>query len=234
MINSSQSLDDLVRRRKSVRQFKNKVVDEDLLRRALEVARYTPSASNTQPWEIWVVSGETRVAVQQVVCDMFEKKQYDEVLAEKYPDLPAGYYPEEWMSPYRDRRVQNGKEFYGILDIPKGDDVKIRAQMRRNFEFFDAPVGVFVTTHKSHLVGADLDVAMWVYAFTLGLKAYGLDSCIQAAWLPYQDVIAPVVGIPEDHRLVLGISVGYEDASAPINTMMPLRVSQEDNVHWKD
>ncbi len=46
---------DLVRKRRSVRQFKSDPVPDDFITKIIEVARWAPSAFHTQPWEFVVI-----------------------------------------------------------------------------------------------------------------------------------------------------------------------------------
>lgn len=45
-----------IKRRRSVRQYKNEFVEEEKLNRVLEAARLAPSAENRQPWRFIVVT----------------------------------------------------------------------------------------------------------------------------------------------------------------------------------
>ncbi|MGC8932916.1 MAG: nitroreductase family protein [Candidatus Methanodesulfokora sp.] len=44
--------------RRSIRVFEDKEVSDELIKRILDVARYAPSAKNSQPWEFVVVRDE--------------------------------------------------------------------------------------------------------------------------------------------------------------------------------
>jgi len=47
--------------RRSIRAFEERDVSDDTIRRILDVARYAPSAKNSQPWEFVVIrDGETK------------------------------------------------------------------------------------------------------------------------------------------------------------------------------
>ncbi|MBC7740825.1 MAG: nitroreductase family protein [Bdellovibrionaceae bacterium] len=51
---------ELVRSRKSIRQFKNQPVPADVLNRILEAATHAPSGKNRQNWRFFVVQGKKR------------------------------------------------------------------------------------------------------------------------------------------------------------------------------
>ncbi len=44
-----------IRKRCSVRQFKDIIIQDDILHRILEAARWSPSPFNTQPWEFIII-----------------------------------------------------------------------------------------------------------------------------------------------------------------------------------
>lgn len=48
--------------RRSLREFSNESVDESVVRRALELAKATPSACNRQPWHVYMISEKTQIA----------------------------------------------------------------------------------------------------------------------------------------------------------------------------
>lgn len=47
-----------IRKRCSVRQFRDKVIPDDVLQRILEAARWAPSPFNTQPWEFIIIKNK--------------------------------------------------------------------------------------------------------------------------------------------------------------------------------
>jgi len=49
---------EVIKKRRSIRGYKNKPVEEDKLKRVLEAARIAPSAANRQPWYFVVVKKE--------------------------------------------------------------------------------------------------------------------------------------------------------------------------------
>ena len=64
------------------------------------------------------------------------------------------YYPEEFFEPYLSRRRAVGWDLYGRLGIARGETEKMRAQHRRNFQFFDAPVGMIFTIDRRLATGS--------------------------------------------------------------------------------
>ena len=120
-------------------------------------------------------------------------------LASEYHEA-YDYYPDQWVSPYIDRRRENGWSLYGLLGIAKGEKDKMHAQHQRNFRFFDAPVGLMFT--QNLMVAA---------------RAHGLHTCPQAAWNGFARIIRPHIGAGEKEMLVCGMSLGYLDESHKVN-----------------
>ena len=55
-----------IRKRCSVRQFRDRVIPDDILHRILEAARWGPSPFNTQPWEFIIIKDkETLKAISK-------------------------------------------------------------------------------------------------------------------------------------------------------------------------
>jgi len=216
---------DAIRSRKSIRAFKPDPVDKKTLDGLFEIAQRAPSGTNTQPWHVYVCTGDVKQAITADVLEMVRSGK-----GKKYEDYD--YYPPEWKDVHRDRRRGVGWALFGLLGIKKGDRDASERQSARNFEFFDAPVGVFVTTETYLGRGSWADAGMYLQTVMLAAKGLGLDTCPQAAWIPYQEVVFRHLGIPDDQQLVSGLSLGYADASKIENTLVSDREAISNVVHF--
>ena len=138
--------------RRSVRAYLPKPVPHETIKAILDVSRYAATGVNIQPWKVHVVMGDAR----DRVCAAIAKVDNDPELADAHADEWA-YYPEEWVSPYIDRRRDIGWKLYGLLGIEKGDKQRMHAQHGRNYQFFDAPGGLFFTIDRVMQRGSLLD-----------------------------------------------------------------------------
>ena len=91
---------DALKQRKSVRAYMDKPVEDEKIQAILEAAKHSPSGTNTQPWQVAVVTGNSKLALQDKIETAFRagdrgKADYD-------------YYPNEWVSPFKDRRKECG------------------------------------------------------------------------------------------------------------------------------
>ena len=225
--NLVRAVDQTITSRHSVRAFLDTPVSTDMLKDILTVASRAPSGTNTQPWKVYVLTGKKRDELVQRVCQAQMELYQNPALAAHYKETFA-YYPEQWFSPYIDRRRENGWSLYGLLNIQKGEKEKMARQNLRNFELFDAPVGLFFTLHKDLGVGSKMDISMMIQNVMLAAKARGLDTCPQAAWNHFHSIVLDVLGAGEDEELVCGMSLGYADPDHIVNTFITPRVPVEE------
>ena len=202
-----------IKTRKSIRAFRKDPVPKETLVELLEICQRAPSGTNTQPWYVYVCAGATRDAIENDVLELAKQGK-----AAKYEDYD--YYPAKWKDIHRDRRRGVGWGLYGLLGIQKGDREASAAQGARNFKFFDAPVGMFITTDAYLGRGSWADVGLYLQTIMLAARGFGLHTCPQAAWIQFQEPIFRHLGIPDDQVLVSGMSLGYADDTAIENTLV--------------
>ncbi len=208
-------IDEALKARRSVRAFRPDPVPKALVEEILEAASRAPSGTNIQPWKIHVVAGEVRARLER------------EVLAHRETD-PADSGAEfprtgKRKEPYVSRMRKLGKDMYTLLEIPRGDPAANWRQWGRNYRFFDAPVGLILTIDKELDQMSFLDTGMFAMAIMLAAKARGLDTCAQGAWNNYWSVTRRVLDVPDDEYIICGISLGYADEAAPVNTLVSER-----------
>ena len=217
--------------RQSMREFLPRPVPREVISRLLELASRAPSGTNTQPWKAYVLQGASRDELVRKVCQVHDALRANPELAAEYRE-EYDYYPEKWVSPYIDRRRENGWGLYGLLGIGKGDKDKMHAQQQRNFTFFDAPVGLMFTVDRVMGRGSLVDYGMFLQNLMVAARSHGLHTCPQAAWNGFAKVILPHISAGPDEMLVCGMSLGYVDESALINTFRTPRVPAQDFTTW--
>jgi nitroreductase len=213
--------------RNSVRAFQETPVARDVIARILSLASRAPSGTNTQPWKVRVLTGSTRARLVSAIQAAFDDADSQKSHSEEYD-----YYPKAWVSPYIDRRRKVGWDLYSLLGIGKGDRERTMAQHRRNFQFFDAPVGLIFTVDRVMQQGSWLDYGMFLQSLMIAARSHGLDTCPQAAFTQYHRIIAEVLEIPEQEMLVCGMALGYADNSTIENTLQTEREPHESFVRY--
>ena len=144
------------------------------------------------------------------------------------------YYPRKWVSPYIERRRENGWGMYSVLGIGRGDKDKMHAQHQRNYKFFDAPVGLMFTVSRDLGRGSLLDYGMFLQNIMVAARARGLHTCPQGAWNGFATIVKSHIGATADEMLVCGMALGYADESDKINVYRPPRVPTEAFTRWLD
>jgi len=200
--------------RRSVRRFLPRPVPRETVERILEVARHAPSSTNTQPWRVYALAGAARDRLCEAAAATYDA-------GTQAPE--QRYYPAQWFEPYLGRRRRLGWDLYALLGIGRGDKAAMHAQHRRNFHFFDAPVGLIFTIDRRLERGSWLDYGMFLQNIMVAARARGLDTCPQASWTDFPQVIARVLELSDSEAVVCGMALGYADAAAAENRLVPER-----------
>jgi nitroreductase len=193
-----------VESRRAVRGFTDQPVSREVIERVLTAAAWSPSGSNIQPWNIYVVTGAPlaelkKRAVERVATGVpWDEREYE-------------MYPPAMKSPYRERRSAFGKERYSSLGIAREDwEARMRAAIA-NWDCFGAPAALFCYIDRDLGPAQWADVGMYLQTVMLLLRAEGLHSCPQMAWSQVRETVADVLSPPDGLILFCGMSIGYED-----------------------
>ena len=224
-------VDAAITSRISARAFTQQPVSRQTITEILEVASRAPSGTNTQPWQVYVLQGDSRDSLCKKVCAAEDAIRDNPELAAEYKEA-YDYYPEKWVSPYIDRRRENGWGLYGLLGIGKSDKEQMYLQHQRNFKFFDAPVGLIFTIDKVMGRGSLLDYGMFLQNIMVAARGHGLHTCPQAAWNNFAKIIMPHIGAGPDQMMVCGMALGYADETDVVNSFVTTRVPVPDFTHW--
>ena len=215
---STAAVDVAIESRQSMRAFMPTPVPRPLIEQLLAVAARAPSGTNTQPWQVHVLTGAAKTALSADIV-----RAFDDPVERVQHTEPYDYYPTEWRSPYIERRHKVGWDLYGLLGIGKADKARMHAQHRRNYEFFDAPVGLMFTIDSVMQQGSWLDYGMFLQNVMVAARARGLHTCPQAAFTPFHRIIKRHLGLVDAQTLVCGMSLGYADMTAVENTLVTER-----------
>lgn len=226
-------MDAAIESRFSARAFLPKPVPRELIEDILHVASRAPSGNNAQPWKVYVLQGASRDSLVGKVCAAHDAIRANPALAAEYRE-EYDYYPRQWISPYIERRRENGWSLYGLLGITKIDKDKMHAQHNRNFRFFDAPVGLMFTVDRIMGQGSLLDYGMFLQNIMVAARARGLHTCPQAAWNSFAKINLPHIGAGLDEMLVCGMALGYLDETAVVNTLHTPREAVQGITTWLD
>jgi nitroreductase len=215
----------VVKERRSIRKFKPDQVPENLIREILEEARWSPSWGNTQPWELYVVTGETLEKFKIANCS---------TLDEGVPSSPDIRMPESWTEPLKKRYSAVGKSTLDALGLAREDKKGRTGQTRTMFRLFDAPCLIIACVDKrsSSLEYAMLDLGLFTQTLCLLAHGRGLGTCIMACAVCFPSILKNVLPNTENKLMAAGIALGYPDREAPINHFNRERAPLEESVIW--
>lgn len=214
----SHAVDDALTSRRSVRAFLPTAVPRTTIEHLLSVAARAASGTNIQPWQVQVVTGASKARLSNAILAAFN----DPTLAASHSsEFPI--YPSAWVSPFIDRRRKVGWDLYSLLGIGKGERERTHAQHARNFQFFDAPVGLIFTIHRSLGYAAWIDYGMFMGNLMTAARGHGLHTCPQFAFAQFHRIITAQLALPAEQKVLCGMSLGYEDTRAIENTLISER-----------
>lgn len=209
--------------RKSFRAFVSTPIPKEIMERILKAAGKSPSHTNTQPWEVAVVSGKRKEELSNILYEMSKSG------AARNPDIQS---PEAWPPEMDTRAKEHGARRLKILGIERDDQTRRKELGLSNFEFYGAPCVLFLFMDSTLSSWSIFDMGLMTQSIILSAHSLGLGSCIQASICNYPDTIRKYLEIPKTKLLVVGISMGYPAGEARINTYQSDRKSLDDFVKW--
>lgn len=224
-----QAVDAAITSRRSIRAFLPKAVERDDIEHILRVASRAPSGTNTQPWQVHVLTAQAKDRFCERLLSAYNDAEARAAHEEEYP-----YYPAKWTSPYLDRRRKVGWDLYGLLGLSREDKAGMHAQHGRNFLFFDAPVGMIFTIDRHLGLGSWLDYGMFLQNIMIAARGRGLDTCPQAAFNRFHRLIGEMLRLPVSKMVVCGMALGYADASRIENTLQTTRETPDNFTRYVD
>ncbi|AWB93880.1 nitroreductase [Aeromicrobium chenweiae] len=213
--------------RRSCRGYLPEPVPRETIERVLAAAQHTASWCNTQPWNVHIVSGEAR--------DALSKAAVENVMATFGQPAPSDFpFAGSYTGVHNERRKEVGWQLYEAVGVERGDRDGSAMQMLRNFEFFGAPHVAIVTTDADLGVYGAIDCGLYVNSFMLAAEALGLGTCAQAAIAQVTPAVRQFLDLPDDRRVVCGISFGHPDPQHPSAQFTSRRAPLEDAVRFVD
>ena len=206
---------DALMKRKSVRAFLDKPVAFEDIKKILTFARQAPSGTNTQPWKVAVVSGQSKQQLDALLLNAFKSGCAK--------NLDYNYYPTEFPAEFQKRRLACGLQMFQALNITRTDKERRMEQWALNYSAFGAPAALYFFTDKSVEKGSFMDCGMFLQSVMLMAVELGLASCAQAALAEYPQIVREYLGYTTNDILLCGMALGYEDCDSPINSYRTTR-----------
>jgi len=210
------NVSDALRSRYSVRGYLPDAVPDEVIREVFDIARLSASGTNTQPWHVAVISGDACNQLRDELCGLFDEG------AESQRGFPSGSRME---GVYLDRRRACGFGYYETMGVERHDKEGRKAIARKNYEFFGAPHVAFFSMPRSFGFPQAVDMGILLQAVMLVMVEKGIGCIAQGSLADYPGPVRAVAAIPEDNDIMFGLSFGFEDKEAHINTVRMTRAT---------
>ncbi len=166
----------------------SRLVEEQQIKKCLEISQQAPTGSNRQGWQ-WVIIADKKK--RRIIANYYRQG--------------AGNYLEEGKNSARDKGDDQDFKVFESAQY-----------LADNME--DVPLLVIPCIDTSHMplnapgrkwlsLGGSIFPAIW--SFQLALRARGLGSCITTLHLAYEREISKIIGIPDNFAQVALLPVAY-------------------------
>ncbi len=181
---------DLVRKRRSIHEFKTDPFPEEYVGKIIEAARWSMSGSNCQPWEFIIVKdNDTR----QKICDIYWEQRRSVRLIEM-TRLPEMRQP--WVE-------SSGEEVPGLSDAPVY--ILVCGDPRRLQAGSIGPHFLFGQDHGRFL----MSMACAIQNMQLAAAALGIRAQWATINYPAEEKLKPLLGLPAVFRIAVLVPLGH-------------------------
>src|SRR5579862_568980 len=201
-----------VESRIACRWFLDKPVDATIVRDLITRAARAASGGNLQSWQVYALAGAPLAALKRKVAAHIAGRD------PRHDDAEYPIYPQTMWEPYKARREAHGVQLYGALGVARDDAAGRLAQYKRNFEFFNAPVALFIAIDRKLGPGQWADLGGYIHALAFLARGYGLDTCPQESWARMHHLVRPFVAMPAEQMRFCAVAIGYGDRTHPANS----------------
>jgi len=203
--------------RSSIRAYKSDAVDKTLIMEILEKASRTPSWANTQPWDVFVASGETLARIRSAYIENYKNA------VKTATDIPR---PVEWPQAAKDRTLGLRPD----MERDCGDAANQFGEL--NQRMFNAPTVIFLCMDKMYSQWSLYDLGAYAQSIVLLAQERGLSTIPAITSVLYPDVLRSELKIPDNLHIAIGIPIGYADNSNKINNFHSSRSPLSETVFY--
>jgi nitroreductase len=207
---------DVMKSRFTCRAFTAEPVQRDMILKIMEAAIKAPSWGNTQPWEIFVASGDSAERLRKAYSDRFAND------VPVKPDI-ARPLPKDWPAALKERYEQLRNDRADFLGLERDNHKDMNSLMARNFSFFDAPSVIFLCMDRTLTPWSLFDLGSISQSIMLAACEYGLGTAVAVQLASYPDLLRQELEIPESLAVCIGIAIGHIDTSSPQNVFRSTR-----------
>jgi len=213
------NVSEVLQNRYSVRGYLDEPVPDELMREVFDLARLAASNTNTQPWHVAVVSGDACDRLRDELCELFDAGADQE---RGFPVSPR------MDGVYLERQRACGYGYYETMGVQREDREGRTRIARKNFEFFGAPHVAFFSMPRTFSFSSAVDMGIFLQTVMLVMFEKGIGCIAQGSLAGYPGPVRAIADIPDQNEIIFGLSFGFEDPDAHINTVRMTRASLDE------
>ena len=214
--------DEVILGRRSIRGYKPDPVPKEVIEEVLELAVRSPSSMNTQPWHLYVVTGDP--------LDKIRKENTERNISGVPPSREIRTPNKGYEGIHRERQIEIAVQLFQKMGIERDDKEGRQDWVLRGFRQFDAPLSIVVTFDRDLL---DDDISKFdcggiVNGLVTAGWSKGLGAVINSQGIMQSPVVREHAGIPDNQVIMICVAMGYPDDSFPANEVISKRKSISD------
>ena len=211
--------DEVVLGRRSIRGYKPDPVPKEVIEEVLKLAVRSPSSMNTQPWHLYVVTGDP--------LDKIRKENTERNISGVPPSREIRTPNKGYEGIHRERQIEIAVQLFQKMGIERDDKEGRQDWVLRGFRQFDAPLSIVVTFDRDLL---DDDISKFdcggiVNGLVTAGWSKGLGAVINSQGIMQSPVVREYAGIPDDQVIMICVAMGYPDDSFSANEVVSKRKS---------
>ncbi|UIF29417.1 nitroreductase [Levilactobacillus brevis] len=198
--------------RHATRWFTDQQIPKATLEKIISAAEEVPSWVNSQPYQVHVVTGETRQSIRQ------EHQHLGDVGEHGHSDLPV-MARSAWSAQAQDN-MQAWSD--GIAQSVGPDWQKIMGDAAG--KLYNAQAIVYLTLPEGYSEWSLYDLGAFGMALMLAAKDAGIDSMPAYQFVSFPEEVRHNIQLENGEKLIMGIGLGYRDAEAAVNRITSTRL----------
>lgn len=217
------TIEEAIQHRSSVRQFLDKPIREETLKKIMQLAQKAPSWINAQETQVYITTGKTLATMRKI-----HQTINDDPNRHTKSDLPYVSI-KDWDS----FSQKNMHDKVNLTHQMFGTDTFNKMNHQHSDHLFNAQAVVYLTLPKNYNDWMLMDLGMLTQTIMLAAQAYQVDSIPAFEFVKYPNHLRKAMQVPNSRVMALGIGLGYADKKDPINTIHPKRVNLDQMLHIK-
>ena len=212
--------------RKATRAMLSTPISEVTIKELIELAGRTPSWGNSQPWEVYVVTGEKLANLK-----MRWRKEFSQGIPPARPDISAPGH-KDWDKVPRCRESILQWKKHRLEEMNISSEQYDKYSMDLMLDFYHAPVCIYLGLHQSHGAYSFYDIGAYGQTLMLAATERGIQSIPAFSFVYFGDILHEELNIPESISLFMGVCLGYADDSHSMNKPNSERIGSEQFCSW--